>query len=280
MLWYSRDNEGLDVYQNPIPRVTLPPALQSLVDRDEDEYFYEDIYPSYHIDCKDTPYRYTAYSNRIQTILFPSYNTGISESLRPAIHPYFVRCTHAISWAYVFGDVVHEGYKAYLRNRSLLAPLSNDYKDARDLTSGKNSKGQYCSKRKSYGDSQDKSVVADDTSDTLTPWPTIHIPLAEDYRAVMFKRAIFQSIASMALPAITIHSVVRYSGQLLKNSKNVFCRTWAPIGLGFICVPFLPFVFDRPVEKLVEWSFANIIIAPLARRQLEHSHLPQTSSYT
>lgn len=53
----------------------------------------------------------------------------------------------------------------------------------------------------------------------------------EDYRAVMVQRAVFQSIASMGLPAFTIHSIVRYSGVFLKNVKNVKIRTWGPIGV-------------------------------------------------
>jgi len=32
-------------------------------------------------------------------------------------------------------------------------------------------------------------------------------------------------------------------------------RTWGPIGLGLSAVPFLPFVFDKPVEEAVEWTF-------------------------
>lgn len=67
--------------------------------------------------------------------------------------------------------------------------------------------------------------------DVLVPWPTARIPLIEDYRVVMAKRAVFQSIASMALPALTIHSVVRYSGKALKGAKTTLVRTWVPIGV-------------------------------------------------
>ena len=60
---------------------------------------------------------------------------------------------------------------------------------------------------------------------------TARIPLIDDYRMVMAKRAVFQTIASMGLPAFTIHSVVRYSGRAFKNSKSYVLRTWAPIGV-------------------------------------------------
>ena len=57
------------------------------------------------------------------------------------------------------------------------------------------------------------------------------VPLIEDYRAVMAERAVFQSIASMGLPAFTIHSIVRYSGRAMKEVKNVRLRTYGPIGV-------------------------------------------------
>lgn len=63
------------------------------------------------------------------------------------------------------------------------------------------------------------------------------IPLMEDYRLVMAKRAIFQTLASMALPAFTIHSVVKYSGRMMRGSKSVFFRTWGPVGVSIH--PFL-----------------------------------------
>lgn len=72
---------------------------------------------------------------------------------------------------------------------------------------------------------------------------------------VGFQRAVFQSVASMLFPALTIHSVVKYSGIAMKDIKNVRLRTWGPIGLGLAIVPALPFVFDHPVEHAVEWVF-------------------------
>ena len=71
----------------------------------------------------------------------------------------------------------------------------------------------------------------------------------------MVQRAVFQGLASMGMPAFTIHSIVRYSGRALKNAKNVTIRTWGPIGLGLAAVPALPYMFDEPVEKATEWVF-------------------------
>lgn len=61
-----------------------------------------------------------------------------------------------------------------------------------------------------------------------------HVPAIDDYRSVMVQRAVFQSIASMGLPAFTIHSIVRYSGRYLKNAKNTRIRTYGPIGVCII----------------------------------------------
>jgi len=71
----------------------------------------------------------------------------------------------------------------------------------------------------------------------------------------MVQRGLFQAIASMGLPAFTIHSIVRYSGRALKNSANARLKTYGPIGLGLAAVPALPFLFDKPVEEGVEWVF-------------------------
>jgi fission process protein 1 len=85
----------------------------------------------------------------------------------------------------------------------------------------------------------------------------LSVPGLEDWKSVAAQRAVFQSVASMGLPAFTIHSIVRYSGRALKDVKNVTLRTWGPIGLGLAVVPFLPYVFDKPVEEAVEWTFYN-----------------------
>ncbi|KAE8373763.1 mitochondrial 18 KDa protein-domain-containing protein [Aspergillus bertholletiae] len=256
MLWGSSRSQPEDSPEQPIPREKLPPQLQQLVDHDEG--FYDDIYSPYSVDSTDTPYRYAGYANRLRTVLlsahrYVAYTSDIGESFRPVAHPYLVRSAYAISWSYLIGDVAHEGYKAYLRNRRVLAPPGEAYKDAKELTQDEIVKGM------ATGTVAGSSLRGE--SDPLEPWPTTRIPLIEDYRVVMAKRAVFQSIASMGLPALTIHSVVKYSGRALKNSKSVWFRTWAPIGLGLSVVPFLPYIFDEPVDEAVEWSFRSAIRA-------------------
>ena len=67
------------------------------------------------------------------------------------------------------------------------------------------------------------------------------VPAIENYRAVMAQRAVFQGIASMGLPAFTIHSIVRYSGRALKDVKNARIRSYGPIGVGYPSSFFVAF---------------------------------------
>lgn len=130
--------------------------------------------------------------------------------------------------------MAHEGYKAYCSNQRTLHPEL-----PREAT------------QKHYNDAKTDLAAA---SSGLVPVGG-KVSGLEDYRTVMVQRAVFQSIASMGLPAFTIHSIVRYSSRAMKSVKNTRLRTWGPIGLGLAAVPALPFLFDEPVEKSVEWVF-------------------------
>ncbi len=74
------------------------------------------------------------------------------------------------------------------------------------------------------------------TDENLPPIASLprKIPAIDDYKTVAVSRAIFQSIASMGLPAFTIHTIVRYSGRAMKNVKNPMLRTWGPIGVSIL----------------------------------------------
>lgn len=160
---------------------------------------------------------------------YVAYTSDIGESFRPVAHPWLVRSAYGVSWAYILGDVSYEGYKAYWQNQRVLNPqleLSERQQKVTGLSS---------------------TVAADSKPGVVSP--------LEDYRTVMVQRGIFQSLASMGLPAFTIHSVVRYSGRAMKDVKNKTLRVWGPIGLGLAVVPFLPKLFDQPVENAVEWLF-------------------------
>lgn len=168
-----------------------------------------------------------------------AYTSDIGESFRPVAHPWLVRSAYGISWAYILGDVANEGYKAYVRNAKLLAPEGDAYRSAVAPSAGlPSTKEPHAVAKESLRHYQEEMQSdlnpvpwQDPEADTLTPWPTKKIPLSEDYRAVMAERAVFQSLASMGLPAFTIHSVVKYSGRAFKKAKSPLVRTWAPIGV-------------------------------------------------
>jgi len=160
----------------------------------------------------DSSLRYAAYASRARTILlsahrYVAYTSDIGESFRPIAHPWLIKGAYGISWAYLIGDVSYEGYRAYLRNQRIKHPgepgiISVRSVDAREPLA-----------------TPDGQFVAG------------HVQAIEDFRSVMVQRAVFQSIASMGLPAFTIHSIVRYSGKYLKNAKNTTIRTYGPIGV-------------------------------------------------
>ncbi|KAN0096430.1 Mitochondrial 18 KDa protein (MTP18) domain containing protein [Hyaloscypha variabilis] len=220
----------------------LPPALQRIIDKaDKEDNFYDELYDGTAPQSTESSIRYAAYATRIRTALlaaqrYVAYTSDIGESFRPVAHPNLVKTAYGISWAYILGDVSHEGYKAYCSNQRTLHPeLPREAAQER------------------YNDAKtDIKTLAQDAGVELVPGKVAPI---NDYRTVMAQRFIFQAIASMGLPAFTIHSIVRYSGRALKNSKNVRIRTYGPIGLGLAAVPALPFLFDKPVEEAVEWVF-------------------------
>ncbi|KAK4032886.1 mitochondrial 18 KDa protein-domain-containing protein [Parachaetomium inaequale] len=226
-------------------RTKLPPKLQKIVEKtDKEENFFDELVEGYAPPSTESNVRYAAYAARFRTILlsahrYVAYTSDIGESFRPVAHPWLVRGAYGVSWAYILGDVSYEGYKAYWHNQRVLNPRI-------ELTTRQQQILGVAAP--AAGDAKDDEKLA------APPLPGVVAPL-EDYRTVMLQRGIFQSVASMGLPAFTIHSVVRYSGRAMKDVKNARVRTWGPIGLGLAVVPFLPALFDKPVENAVEWAF-------------------------
>jgi len=72
---------------------------------------------------------------------------------------------------------------------------------------------------------------------------------------VAVKRAVFQSIASMALPAFTIHSAVKQSKKAFDKVQNPRVKAWGPTVTGLAIVPVLPYLFDKPVEHVTDAAF-------------------------
>jgi fission process protein 1 len=171
---------------------------------------------------------------------YVAYTSDIGESFRPIAHPYLVKGAYGISWLYLIGDVSHEGYKAYCRNQKTLYPekyleVSNPSTDSGKgpelvgTATGIFDKVKEAAKNATSTEGVKMGGVGSAiTGGQISPGL---VPAIEDYRAVMAQRAIFQAVASMGLPAFTIHRIVRYSGRALKDAKNKTLRTWGPIGV-------------------------------------------------
>lgn len=195
-------------------------------------------------DTTDTSIRYAAYATRIRTIMlsahrYVAYTSDIGESFRPVAHPYLVKGAYGVSWLYLFGDVAHEGYKAYCRNERTLHPekfLDEALKPSEDkdmAATGRSTSIFEKVQEAAKSVTSTEGVKYGGQESSLTGGHVVpgRVPAIEDYRAVMAQRAVFQAVASMGLPAFTIHSIVRYSGRALKDAKNKTMRTWLPIGV-------------------------------------------------
>jgi len=87
---------------------------------------------------------------------------------------------------------------------------------------------------------------------------------------VAVERATFQAVASMALPAFTIHTLVRQATKAFKNAQNPRLRAWGPTVTGLALVPGLPFIFDHPIEQVTDNAF-NWVRQKLAEREERES---------
>ncbi|ELR05372.1 hypothetical protein GMDG_07355 [Pseudogymnoascus destructans 20631-21] len=99
-----------------------------MVDRaDKDQHIYDEVRSGTAPESTESSIRYAAYATRIRTALlsaqrYVAYTSDVGESFRPVAHPNLVRAAYGISWAYLAGDVAHEGYKAYCANQRTLHP--------------------------------------------------------------------------------------------------------------------------------------------------------------
>ncbi|CUM54653.1 uncharacterized protein AC631_04651 [Debaryomyces fabryi] len=178
--------------------------------------------------------RYAAYANRIRTILVAShryvaYTSDIGESFRPVAHPYLVKMGYGVSWLYILGDVSYAAWKVKTKSEGKytegMYPWNYPYPEANPVAA------------RVFQDTHEGRLV-----DT-------------DWRLAGLKRGLFQSIASMGLPAFTIHSAVRYSSLMFKNSSIKPLKTYGPVAIGLGIVPLLPYVFDEPCEIAIDWIF-------------------------
>ena len=68
----------------------------------------------------------------------------------------------------------------------------------------------------------------------------------------------FQLLASLAVPAVIIHSSVHFVQSAVAKSANATLRKWAPTAVGLAIIPLLPFTIDEPLEHLNEYVFDTV----------------------
>lgn len=200
---------------------------------------------------------------------YVAYTSDIGESFRPIAHPYLIKGAYAVSWIYLAGDVSHEGYKAYCRNQRVLHPEKfledeGEKKETKVVAVPGQDTGVFAQVSEAAKKATSTEGVKYGGAGTaLTGGEVVagRIPAIEDYRAVMAQRAVFQGLASMGLPAFTIHSIVRYSGRALKDAKNKTVRTWGPIGVSFKVKKTVKILMRNSLVLLLFHSFHTFLMS-------------------
>ncbi|KAJ1026322.1 hypothetical protein NDA16_002409 [Ustilago loliicola] len=234
------------------------------------------------LDLDNGPSRYAAYAMRLKTIIIASsryvaYSSDIGEAFRPLTRPGFVRGAYAVSWTYILGDVAYASFKASKEYEALASTTFSS--SAGPVQQFETEAAKYADKALTLARENlplEKLLDAN-TLNALSPTEKVELRKRHTQRLaaqgehagvdpsqvsetmhvglVMARRAVFQSIASMALPAFTIHSIVRYSAPVFAKAKSTRIRAAGPTVAGLLFVPALPFLFDEPVEHVIDFAF-------------------------
>lgn len=101
---------------------------------------------------------------------------------------------------------------------------------------------------------------------------TVHKAEGHDLFMGCLERAVFQSFASMIFPMITIHETVRLTKRLFLSRPALHkLAVWGPTFCGLAVVPFLPFMYDAPVEYAVETAFSRVWTPAFAHDYHHHA---------
>jgi fission process protein 1 len=88
--------------------------------------------------------------------------------------------------------------------------------------------------------------------------------------------SIFHTFASMALPAFTIHSIVKYSLKFLKKTIGEKSRLtkFLPVALGLTSIPFIIHPLDHGTEWVMDKTIRSFyyIKVPYLKEEHEHHH--------
>ena len=93
-------------------------------------------------------------------------------------------------------------------------------------------------------------------------------------KRTFLKRAIFQSTASMLLPALTVHQTVHLASAIMKRFGGR--NRWIPTVAGLAMIPALPYMFDHPMEHALDSAFDKYWPIKNPQGHLGHStHNPE-----
>ncbi|POW21709.1 hypothetical protein PSHT_02009 [Puccinia striiformis] len=178
------------------------------------------------IDSTDTAARYLGLVARIRPLLLPgtrylAYTSDIGEAFRPVVNSKVVTGAYGISIAYVLGDVAYEGWKGHLQ-------AQGDPNDNLVI-------GLKVARRAAFQGTAITPLFAIRRSLFSPIWPTREFNRL-DRRQVCNSRGLFEDKTDW-------DHHVDFSFSLL-------------VGLGII--PFLPTLFDEPVEHFVDKAFDQI----------------------
>ena len=184
--------------------------------------------PEYNI-FRDSLLRYLGYANEV------------GESFRYQF-PSLVKPSYVVAFGYCLADAVTSGYQAY--NNSSSSSNSNfNIKTAEMNNTTSNDSG-----------SESKSGITTDDS------------RAFDAAVACADTLLWQSMASVAIPGLVIHQIVKWSRVGIQNmvisqakKQPTFVMTWAPTMLGLASIPLIIKPIDFLVDELMDHTFRRIV---------------------
>mmetsp|Transcript_14483 Transcript_14483/g.35093 ORF Transcript_14483/g.35093 Transcript_14483/m.35093 type:complete len:241 (+) Transcript_14483:105-827(+) len=184
------------------------------------------IDPEYNI-FRDSLLRYMGYANEV------------GESFRYQF-PGLVKPSYVVAFGYCLADAVTSGYQAY-NNETLELSNENSDSDSDSDSSGSNS-GTYAATTATTNDTRmfDATVACADT-------------------------LLWQSMASVAIPGLVIHQIVKWSRVGIQNTmisqtkQPAFIMAWGPTMLGLASIPLIIKPIDFFVDELMDHTFRRIV---------------------
>lgn len=208
---------------------------------------------------EEGPGRYMPFANRLRTaftagLRYSAYSSELGEAFRPLTKPIVVRSLYGISWSYVIGDVGYAGYQARNLHRELTIRQQLEEKDPqlRLKRLAEEAKERI---EKALGSKEDAASLSHHAGPRVPHIDPLEMSENTHVALTCVRRGVFQSLASMALPAFTVHSIVHYSQPLFKGIGNHRVRAMGPTVLGLAIIPALPIMFDEPVEHIIDTIF-------------------------